>query len=198
MRHRHQVRCSVRTTNKHKTPGVTCNSLLTKMVVLRQFWTPCYWYDDVREALNAIVFYTSMLSVIMITYTWYVLNGGESSQFYMPYFETDQATSLPWVGSFVIIFMLLLFASSILVRHGVQVENRGMMLPWLILIGMILAYQLYVSFWLLYSYYIYLETVLVVLIDWLWMSYNAYVWLAVYSMYQQIQMKQNPSFDYIY
>jgi hypothetical protein len=52
--------------------------------------------------------------------------------------------------------------------------------------------------WLLYSYYIYLQTVLVVLIDWLWMSYNIYVWLAVYSMYQEIRSKQNPSFEYIY
>ena len=30
-----------------------------------------------------------MFSVVIIAYTGYVMSGGESSKFYLPYFETD-------------------------------------------------------------------------------------------------------------
>ena len=34
-----------------------------------------------------------MFSVVIIAYTCYVMNGGDSSQFYLPYYETNLADS---------------------------------------------------------------------------------------------------------
>jgi len=168
------------------------------MTALKTFWTPCFFYTDIKSATTTVAFYTAMFSLIAITYTCYVMAGGESSQYYMPYFETDIRNSTQIAGAFAIVFFLGFFFSSIFVVRGIRFENRGMMLPWLICMVVAVTYQTWYSINMLWAYYIYLSTVLVVLVDWIWMAYNIYCGLCIYSQYQAIREKQSPQLIFAY
>jgi len=163
------------------------------MVVLNTFWTPCFFYNDIFRAIKPIAFYSVMGSIVSITYTIYVMSGGESSNPYMPYFETDRSLSLFVYGGFAIVFFLAWSGASFLMLQAVKVEIRGWMLPWMIGMFSIIVVQLYFGFHWLFDYYIYLDQIFAMLCLWLWMAYHIYILMAVYSVYQTLMEKQSPA-----
>jgi len=168
------------------------------MVLLDSFWTPCFFYRDVEKAVVAIALYTGLGSVISMTYTIYVMSGGDSSNPYMPFFETDRSLSTFVWGGFALLFFWLFIVSSTLLVWGVVSEIRGWMLPWFIQMAFILLLQTYFALHWLFDYYIYLDQIFAMLCLFLWMAYNIYTMLAVHSVYKIIVEKQNPrAFEYV-
>ena len=53
-------------------------------------WSPCFWHANVRDGSIAVGIYTIGISICLITYTIYVLNGGDTSQLWLPFFETGK------------------------------------------------------------------------------------------------------------
>lgn len=168
------------------------------MVALRSCWSPCIWNSNVKVGTYMVAAYTASFSVVLITLIAYMMSGGESTQLYSPLFETDVRGSMLGVGGFFIAYLLLLIAFSVCLVFGVLETNRGMMLPWMICFGIVIMFQLVFGLWLLGGYYIYLDSVMAALVDWLWMAYNAYCWTCVYSQYQIFKEMQSPNIELLY
>jgi hypothetical protein len=78
--------------------------------------------------------------------------GGDSTQLYSPLFETDVRDTMQFWGGMYIFFLVVLILSSC-----IKIQTRGWLLPWLIQMGMIIAFQLLWGIWQLYGYYIYVS-----------------------------------------
>lgn len=165
------------------------------MVILESCWSPCIWSSNIKTGSRAIAVYTAAMSIVLIIFIVYQMAGGDSTQLWNPLFEADVRGSLQVFGSIFIFLLLLMIIFSILMVIGMDVWNRGMILPWLILMGLIITFQLVFGLWLLGGYYIYLDSVFFALVDWLWMAYNVYCWLCVYSQYQIIYEMQSPNIE---
>lgn len=168
------------------------------MVMLQTCWSPCIWNSNVKTGSRAVAFYTASFSVVLITLIAYMMNGGESTQLYSPLFEADVRGSMQAWGGFFIFYLLLLIAFSILMVFGIAKTNRGMMIPWLGCMSIVILFQLVFGLWLLGGYYIYLQSVIAALADWIWMAYNIYCWLCVYSQYQIFEEMQSPNIELLY
>lgn len=86
-----------------------------------------------------------------------MLCGGESSQLYSPLFETDVRNTMIVYGTIWILYFMLLIVSSYFIYFAIKISTRGWLLPWLILFGFGIFYQLLFGIWLLYGYYIYVS-----------------------------------------
>ncbi|KAK3925855.1 hypothetical protein KUF71_014104 [Frankliniella fusca] len=165
---------------------------------IETFWTPFIWAHNVRVGCKWVSGYTVATCVVLITFICYMLNGGDSSQLYSPLFEADVRYSMKGVGGFFITYFLLLIVFSILLLVGLRLGTRGYMLPWLISFGICIAFQLVFGLWLIGGYYIYLDAVLAAFILWLWMGYNMYCWICVWSQYKIFEELQSPNIILLY
>uniref|UniRef100_A0A0A9WXI4 Uncharacterized protein n=1 Tax=Lygus hesperus TaxID=30085 RepID=A0A0A9WXI4_LYGHE len=99
------------------------------MVVLKTCWTPFIWNTDVKSGSRCCAVYTIAMSIILITLTAYMMDGGDSTQLYLPLFETDIEKRMPlWGGVFITYFILLIF-SSVLMVAGINMMLRGFHAP---------------------------------------------------------------------
>ncbi|XP_013186093.1 uncharacterized protein LOC106131525 [Amyelois transitella] len=165
------------------------------MTILESCWSPCIWSSDVKIGSKAVAVYTAAMSVILITFIGYQMGGGDSTQLWNPLFEADVRGSLQVFGGIFIFIFVFLIISSLLMVIGINIWMRGLMLPWLGTMGLIIVFQLCFGLWLLGGYYIYLDATFAALIDFLWMSYNIYCWLCVFSQYQIILEMQSPNIE---
>lgn len=168
------------------------------MVLLKSCWSPFVWTNSIKTGCKAIAFYTVALSIVMITLIVYQLLGGDSSQLYNPLFEADIRYSMQVVGILMIIYLVLLIVSASFMIVGVTAGIRGFLLPWLILWFIVCLFQLIFGLWLLGGYYIYLDSVIATLCNWLWMSHNFYCWLVVFSMYKLLEELQSPNIELLW
>ena len=115
-------------------------------------WSLLYYYDDVKSESIASAPTTIFISVFSITYISYCLDRGESSQFFLPLFETDVKNTMKAAGGFMICYLLLI-TFSVLMVLGVRSNHPVLFLPLLTLdliyIMLVVAYAI----WLIASYY---------------------------------------------
>ncbi|XP_066258075.1 uncharacterized protein [Euwallacea similis] len=168
------------------------------MVHLEACWAPCIWIDNLKTGCKAISLYTVALSIVLITFVIFNMTGGDSTQLYNPLFEADIRYSMQVVGGFMLFYFFSLIVSAILLIYGLHIMIRGLMLPWMILFGIGILFQLVFGLWLLGGYYIYIECVLYTLIIWCWMSYNIYCWLIVKSQYTIFEELQSPNIELLW
>ena len=149
------------------------------------------YYTDLKMACKAIAIYTFCISVVTIAYIGYIMNGGESSEFYMPFFETDVRDSMQIAGGISIVWFLLYILFAWIMVIGVKREVLGLMLPWLwwtyFLFFSLIAYGI----WMLWSYYIFLPVVLAFLILMLFEAWTMYLILVVQAVYSNIKKSQS-------
>ena len=70
---------------------------------IKTCWSPCFWHSTVRSGSYAVAVYTLAMSLCIITYLINILNGGDSSQFYLFLL----AVQLPSLYIWVIIILVL-------------------------------------------------------------------------------------------
>ncbi len=166
-------------------------------VHLTSCWTPFFWHNNVRDGALAVAVYSIFLCVFVLTYTVYVMCGGDSSQLWLPFFETNLNNSLTAWGTIVLVYFVLLLVCSFMLAVGVRRDVRGLMIPWMVGMAIVVLFQAGFGLWMIFGYYIYLEVVFVALCCWLWMGINAYAWLAVRSHYRNVKMYQSPEIEYV-
>ncbi|KAJ8985887.1 hypothetical protein NQ317_006261 [Molorchus minor] len=168
------------------------------MIRLKSCWSPCIWTDKLKTGCIGIAFYTGAMSIVLMTFIVFDMNGGDSTQLYNPLFEADVRLSMQVVGWVLLIYFLLLILSSVVLVVGINSLIRGFMVPWMVGFGFAISFQLVFGLWLLGGYYIYLECVLYTLIIWGWMAYNGYLWLVVYSQFKIIEEMQSPNIELLW
>ncbi|XP_042237030.1 uncharacterized protein LOC121876156 [Homarus americanus] len=165
---------------------------------MKECWSPWYYYDDIKTASKACAATTIFFSTFSIIYISHCLSGGDSSQFFLPLFETDVDTTMRGAGGFMIVFYLFYIVVSGLMVRGLILDHRGFILPWLtqnlIYVLMIIAFAL----WLQASYYHYLLSVLWTLLYVLFAAAHVYMQRCVKSQYDNIKKSQAPNIVQLY
>jgi len=160
-------------------------------------WSPCFWHPNVRSGSFAVAIYTLLLSICTLTYIIYIMNGGESSQLYLPMFETGQPLTKDTesAGVFIVLFFIFFIISSVILVFGIKSDIRGFMLPWMVGMGLVILFQATFGTWLIFGYYIYLEMIFAALVNWAWMAYNIYCFMVVRSHFINVKWFQSPDVE---
>jgi hypothetical protein len=110
------------------------------------------------------------------------MRGGDSAQFYLPYFEADVKDSKKFgtrnsnlvikrmvtltmfsflnfsamqsVGAIAILFCLMFIICSFMLVQGVRKEYRGLFFPWMICMTLVVLFQAVYGLWIIIGYYI--------------------------------------------
>ena len=167
------------------------------MVHLKSCWTPCFWHGNVADGSIAVAIYTFSMAVCIIMYSINIITGGDASQLWLPFFETNLKTTAQGTGAFVIAYFLLLAIFSGLMGFGVRTDIRGLMLPWMVVMWIIVFFQIMFGLWLVFGYYIYLEVIFVAVCNWGWMAFNIYCIYVVRSHYRNVKYMQSPDIEYV-
>ena len=61
---------------------------------LNSCWTPCFWHNNVHDGSLAVAIYSFFMSLAVVTYCVYIMTGGDTSQLWLPFFETDLKDTL--------------------------------------------------------------------------------------------------------
>nr|CAH0104650.1 unnamed protein product [Daphnia galeata] len=160
-------------------------------------WSPCFWHMNVREGTYAVAFYTTFFPIVIIAYTAYVMRGGDSAQFYLPYFEADIKNTMQSVGAIAILFCLAFIICSFMLVQGVRKEYRGLFFPWMICMTLVVLFQAVYGLWIIIGYYI-LWNVFVSIVNWIWMAANMYFFLCVWSQYEIVTELQARHIELLY
>ena len=172
-------------------------NLLAEMVHIKSCWTPCFWHGNVFDGSIAVSVYSLAMSFIIITYTSYVMSGGDGSPLWLPYFEANLDTTMQPVGIFVIIYFILIILASVLLLQGIRLSIRGFMLPWIYMMYVVILFQAMFGLWLVFGYYIYLEMIFAALCDGVWMCLHFYCIMVVKSHYRNLMAIQSPDIEYL-
>lgn len=65
----------------------------TSTIKMKNCWSPWFYYDNTEAGSKACAATTIFFSTFSIIYICHCLSGGDSSQFFLPLFETDVDTS---------------------------------------------------------------------------------------------------------
>jgi len=166
--------------------------------MMEKCWTPWYYYDDTRSGSFACAAVTTFLSVCSLVYVSYCLNGGESSQWFLPLFETDVSTTMKPAGGFLIVSYLLYILFSGLLVLGVKRYHRGLMLPWLITNMLYILSLVAFAIWLQASYYHNLASVLWTLLYLLYCGVHCYMHRCVSAQYSIVKAYHAPNIMQLY
>jgi len=164
---------------------------------LSSCWTPCFWHNNVRDGSLAVAVYTFFMSLAVVTYCVYIMTGGDTSQLWLPFFETDLKDTLQGAGGFTVFYFALLSLLSILLLIGVRTNIRGLFLPWIAAMYVVVLFQAMFGLWLIFGYYIYLEVVFAALCDWVWMGLHIYCIEVVRSHLTGVKRIQSPDIEYL-
>ena len=112
-------------------------------------------------------------------------------------FPTKIVTHLPGSGGFTVFYFALLSLLSILLLIGVRTNIRGLFLPWIVAMYIVVLFQAMFGLWLIFGYYIYLEVVFAALCDWVWMGLHIYCIEVVRSHLMDVKRQQSPDIEYM-
>ena len=90
------------------------------MVQLHSCWSPCLWHNNVHEGSMACATYSLLMSICLMTYTVYAMTGGDTSQLWLPFFETNLDGSMGAWGGLALGYLIFLAFSSVLLIFGVR------------------------------------------------------------------------------
>lgn len=58
-------------------------------MLLDACWSPCIWTDSLKTGVKCIAFYTVAMSIVLMTFVCFNMDGGDSTQLWNPLFEAD-------------------------------------------------------------------------------------------------------------
>ncbi|XP_054719923.1 uncharacterized protein LOC129229608 [Uloborus diversus] len=165
------------------------------MAVLDKCWTPFFVYSwtSVKIGCYYAAMYTSVFHILFICYALYVMDGGNSDEFYSPFFELNRSGAT-YAGSFTIVFSFVFLLAAIMFVYGVKRENRCMFFPWFIGMSLEILLMFGISIWFLFRYYHNPYSFLASFTLWCIDGLHVYCMLCGISHYQVLKELQEPRF----
>lgn len=168
------------------------------MPVLQACWSPCWCYNNVKHGSIAVSIYTIIISIVAIFYCLWIMIGGQSSDLYSPFFETDVRDSAQQAGATVMGFCGLYIISACLLWYGTVRSIRGWFLPWLLITAFLILFSLAFGIWFIARYYIDPRSIIAAIFTWIYTGISTYCLLCVISQYQVLKMYQSPNIVVLY
>jgi len=168
------------------------------MPILQACWSPCWCYNNVKHGCIAVAVYTIVVSIVGFMYSIWIIQGGQSSDLYSPFFETDVRSSAQYAGGAVIAVCFIFIIAALLLWKGASQNLRGLFLPWMFLITFLILFSTAFGIWFIARYYIDPHSILAAIFTWIFTGINIYCLLCVISQYQILKMYQSPNIVVLY